>query len=83
VNLLLEAFDIVRLNYPDTALLRVGGGDDIERLKGQAHQLGILGPSIFRGRACTAQSSFVVLSPDECLGRSEKKMTRPPAEVCC
>jgi glycosyltransferase involved in cell wall biosynthesis len=41
VDLLIEAFRIVKQTVPESALLLVGGGEDIEKLKRQASEIGI------------------------------------------
>jgi glycosyltransferase involved in cell wall biosynthesis len=50
VDLLLEAFARVRARFSETALLIVGGGEDLETLKAQAARLGIERDVRFTGR---------------------------------
>jgi glycosyltransferase involved in cell wall biosynthesis len=50
VDLLFEAFHKVQEQDPSTRLLLVGGGDDYQRLKEQARQMGLTEAVIFCGR---------------------------------
>ena len=50
IDLLIEAFHIVRLAIPDSVLLLVGGGEDIETLHRQVDEIGISNAVIFCGR---------------------------------
>lgn len=50
VDLLLEAFTIVRQVEPHAALLLVGGGEDYDVLRTQANDLGLDGTALFVGR---------------------------------
>ena len=50
VDLLIEAFRIVKQTVPESVLLLVGGGEDIEKLKRQARAIGISHDVNFCGR---------------------------------
>jgi glycosyltransferase involved in cell wall biosynthesis len=50
VDLLIEAFPIVKQTVPESVLLLVGGGEDIEKLKRQAREIGIIHDVHFCGR---------------------------------
>jgi glycosyltransferase involved in cell wall biosynthesis len=50
VDLLLEAFQMVKRLEPDAVLLLVGGGEDYDNLLDQANALGLSGASLFVGR---------------------------------
>ncbi|MFQ5399217.1 MAG: glycosyltransferase family 4 protein [Anaerolineae bacterium] len=50
VNLLLEAFQNIQLQLPETRLLLVGGGEDYDHLKQLACKLDIADQTIFTGR---------------------------------
>lgn len=50
VDLLIETFRIVKQTVPESALLLVGGGEDIEKLKRQASEIGISHDIHFCGR---------------------------------
>lgn len=50
VDLLVQAFARVHQSCPDTALLLVGGGEDIETLKDMVVDLGVDGAVVFAGR---------------------------------
>ncbi len=50
VDLLIEAFPIVKQTVPESVLLLVGGGEDIEKLKRQAREIGIIHDVRFCGR---------------------------------
>ena len=50
VDLLIKAFRIVKHTVPESALLLVGGGEDIEKLKRQAGEIGISHDIHFCGR---------------------------------
>lgn len=50
VDLLIEAFCIVKQTVPESLLLLVGGGEDIEKLKRQASEIGISHDVHFCGR---------------------------------
>ncbi len=50
VNLLLEAFATIHKQQPSAYLILVGGGEDFDTLKKQAHELNIQERTIFTGR---------------------------------
>jgi len=50
VDLLIEAFPIVKQTVPESVILLVGGGEDIEKLKRQAREIGIIHDVHFCGR---------------------------------
>lgn len=50
INILLEAFQIVRQTLPEAVLMLVGGGEDFERLQNLAQELRLLGSVLFCGR---------------------------------
>lgn len=50
IDLLLEAFAIVRAARPDTCLLLVGGGEDYDKLRHKAIEIGLGEAAIFCGR---------------------------------
>jgi len=50
IGLIIEAFRIVRQTIPDSKLLLVGGGEDIEKLQRQASEFGISNAVHFCGR---------------------------------
>ncbi|HEC35772.1 MAG TPA: glycosyltransferase WbuB [Anaerolineae bacterium] len=56
VDLLLEAFVIVRQVEPDTVLLLVGGGEDYDVLRVQASVLGLDNAALFVGRVSPARA---------------------------
>ena len=55
VNLLLEAFALLLKRLPEAILLLVGGGDDFERLKEMAQQLGVERGVVFSGRVAAGE----------------------------
>jgi glycosyltransferase involved in cell wall biosynthesis len=58
VDLLLEAYQTVKGAMPDTALLIVGGGEEIHTLQRQANHLGISDTTIFCGYVPSAEISL-------------------------
>jgi glycosyltransferase involved in cell wall biosynthesis len=84
VDLLLHAFTRVHHAAPNSVLLLVGGGDDLDRLQSQARDLGIGESIIFTGRvpsdrvACYYHLMDVSIDPilddDAAKGRSPLKL---------
>ena len=63
VDLLLEAFVLVRQEMPKAQLLLVGGGEDYDKLKQMAHELGLGDSVCFAGRvAPTAVPAYLRLA---------------------
>ena len=55
IGLLLEAFSMILKVKPEVRLLMVGGGESLDVLREQCHQLGIDGAVLFTGRVPPAQ----------------------------
>ena len=54
IDLLLDAFAQVAATIPDAVLVLVGGGEDFDKLRGMAHQLGLNERTRFVGRVALA-----------------------------
>lgn len=50
IDLLLKAFALIKENLPDTILMLVGGGEDLENLRVLARDLSIIDRTLFVGR---------------------------------